>query len=67
MSVCPFLNVSSQKSDRFFRNFAPKKFDEYFQIITSFIKIGSGLETDSTAVGIRHADHVAPTIRKSRH
>jgi hypothetical protein len=26
---------------------------------------GSGLETDITAVGIRHADHVAPPIRKS--
>jgi hypothetical protein len=26
---------------------------------------GSGLETENTAVGIRHADHVAPSIRKS--
>jgi hypothetical protein len=25
---------------------------------------GSGLETENTAVGIRHADHVAPSIRK---
>jgi hypothetical protein len=23
-----------------------------------------GLETENTAVGIRHADHVAPSIRK---
>jgi hypothetical protein len=28
---------------------------------------GSGLETEITAVGIRHADHVAPSIRKSLH
>jgi hypothetical protein len=26
---------------------------------------GSGLETDNTVIGIRHADHVAPFIRKS--
>jgi hypothetical protein len=26
---------------------------------------GSGLETENTAVGIRHADHVASSIRKS--
>jgi hypothetical protein len=26
---------------------------------------GSGLETDNTAVGIRHADHVALSVRKS--
>jgi hypothetical protein len=26
--------------------------------------IGSGLETENTAVGICHADHVAPSIRK---
>jgi hypothetical protein len=26
---------------------------------------GSGLETENTAVGIRHADHVAPSIHKS--
>jgi hypothetical protein len=26
---------------------------------------GSGLETENTAVGNRHADHVAPSIRKS--
>jgi hypothetical protein len=26
---------------------------------------GSGLKTEITAVGIRHADHVAPSIRKS--
>jgi hypothetical protein len=25
---------------------------------------GSGLETENTAVGIRHADHVLPSIRK---
>jgi hypothetical protein len=25
---------------------------------------GSGLETENTAVGIRHADHVPPSIRK---
>jgi hypothetical protein len=25
---------------------------------------GSGLETENTAVGIRDADHVAPSIRK---
>jgi hypothetical protein len=25
---------------------------------------GSGLETENTAVGIRHADHVAPSICK---
>jgi hypothetical protein len=24
-------------------------------------------KTENTAVGIRHADHVAPSIRKSRH
>jgi hypothetical protein len=30
-------------------------------------KNGSGLETENTAVGIRHADHVAPSIRKSWH
>jgi hypothetical protein len=28
---------------------------------------GSGLETEITAVRIRHADHVAPSIRKSWH
>jgi hypothetical protein len=28
---------------------------------------GSGLETDSMAVGIRYADHVTPSIRKSCH
>jgi hypothetical protein len=28
---------------------------------------GSGLKTENTAVGIRHADHVAPSIRKCRH
>jgi hypothetical protein len=28
---------------------------------------GSCLETEITAVGIRHADHVAPSIRKSWH
>jgi hypothetical protein len=28
---------------------------------------GSGLETENTAVGIRHADHVAPSIHKSWH
>jgi hypothetical protein len=27
----------------------------------------SGLETGITAVGIRHADHVAPSIHKSSH
>jgi hypothetical protein len=27
----------------------------------------SGLETEITAVGIRHVDHVAPSIRKSWH
>jgi hypothetical protein len=26
---------------------------------------GSFLETENTAAGIRHADHVAPSIRKS--
>jgi hypothetical protein len=26
---------------------------------------GSGLETENTAVGIRHADHVTLSIRKS--
>jgi hypothetical protein len=28
---------------------------------------GSGLEKENTVVGIRHADHVAPPIRKSWH
>jgi hypothetical protein len=28
---------------------------------------GSCLETENTAVGIRHADHVAPSIRKIWH
>jgi hypothetical protein len=28
---------------------------------------GSGLKTKNTALGIRHADHVAPSIRKSCH
>jgi hypothetical protein len=28
---------------------------------------GSGLEDENTAVGIRHADHVAPSILKSWH
>jgi hypothetical protein len=28
---------------------------------------GSGLETEITAVGIRHADHVTPSIHKSWH
>jgi hypothetical protein len=27
----------------------------------------TGLETENTAVGIRYADHVAPSIRKSWH
>jgi hypothetical protein len=27
----------------------------------------SGLEIENTAVGIRHADHVAPSVRKSWH
>jgi hypothetical protein len=27
----------------------------------------AGLETEITAVGIRHTDHVAPSIRKSWH
>jgi hypothetical protein len=26
---------------------------------------GSGIKTENTAVGIRHADHVAPSTRKS--
>jgi hypothetical protein len=28
---------------------------------------GSGLETENTAVGIRHSDHVATSIHKSWH
>jgi hypothetical protein len=28
---------------------------------------GSGLDTENTALGIRHADHVAPAIRESWH
>jgi hypothetical protein len=28
---------------------------------------GSGLQNGDTAVGIRHADHVAPSFRKSWH
>jgi hypothetical protein len=28
---------------------------------------GSGLENEITAAGIRHADHVAPSILKSWH
>jgi hypothetical protein len=28
---------------------------------------GSGLETENTDAGIRHADHVAPSIRKRWH
>jgi hypothetical protein len=28
---------------------------------------GSGLEIENTAVGTRHADHVAPSIRKRWH
>jgi hypothetical protein len=29
--------------------------------------MGSGLEIENTAVGIRHADHVAPSISKIGH
>jgi hypothetical protein len=29
--------------------------------------IGSGLETENKAVGIRHIDHVVPSFRKSWH
>jgi hypothetical protein len=28
---------------------------------------GSGLENDNIAIGIPHADHVAPSVRKSCH
>jgi hypothetical protein len=30
------------------------------------IVVHSGLETKNTAIGIRYADHVAPSIRKRR-
>jgi hypothetical protein len=37
---------------------------EYNWVATWKKSSGSCLETENTAVGIRHADHVAPSIRK---
>jgi hypothetical protein len=36
-----------------------------FEVLLGRKSSGSGLETENTAVGISHADHVASSIRKS--